>query len=79
MCHFDTIELLLENGAAIETENDRGESSIDVVAGEWNEGLAGFYSGIAVAVGMEIDLDRIEQDRPRVKKLLEDHLAGSDD
>ncbi|QDV82168.1 ankyrin repeat domain-containing protein [Planctomycetes bacterium TBK1r] len=73
MCHTEVVELLLENGASPGRENNRGDSAIDSVSGQWSEGLASFYSGIGRAVGVEVDLDRIQEQRPKIAKLLREH------
>ncbi|MGI9517700.1 MAG: ankyrin repeat domain-containing protein [Pirellulaceae bacterium] len=72
-CREEMAELLLENGGSVSKENERGESAIDVVSSPWNENLAGFYEGIGQAIGLELDLDRMQQDRPRMVTLLEQH------
>ncbi|MDB4614227.1 ankyrin repeat domain-containing protein [bacterium] len=69
-CHQDVVELLLEKGASPTKENKRGESPIDVVAGAWDDNLAGLYKAIGKAVGIELDLDRIQKDRSKIAVLL---------
>lgn len=70
MCREEVVRLLLEHGATPAVENDRGETVVDVVSGEWSDGLAGFYTGIGRAIGMPVDLEQIQQDRPRMAELL---------
>ncbi len=69
-CRTEIVKLLLENGASLTKKNNRGESSIDVVSGEWNQGLADFYNGLASGLGLTIDLKQIETDRSKMAKLL---------
>ena len=69
------MQLLLEKGGSALTKNKRGETPIDVVSSEWNQGLADFYSGIAKGSGFEIDLANIERERPQIAKLLREHAA----
>lgn len=76
LCDFEFVELLLENDASISKKNDRGESSTQVVSSPWTGELAGFYRMIGNAVGIEIDLERMERDRPRMAKLLRDYAEG---
>ncbi|REJ65128.1 MAG: hypothetical protein DWQ31_19145 [Planctomycetota bacterium] len=70
LCRKEIVTLLLDRGASTATKNDRGETPIDVVSAEWNQPLADFYRGIGSLVGLELDLDRIEQTRPQMADLL---------
>ena len=73
LCRNDIINLLLEKGASVTQKNNRGETPVQVVSGAWSEGLANFYKGIASAIGIELDLERIQRERPGIAKLLRDH------
>ena len=73
LCQNDVVKLLLEKGASARIDNGRGESPADVVSGEWSRELAGFYLGIAGSVGLEIDLERIQKERPKLAKLIREH------
>lgn len=66
----EIVDLLLENGASIETKNNKGEKPVDVVSGAWTESLERFYRQIGVSMGLPINLDQIQQDRPRIAELL---------
>ncbi|MEM8735697.1 MAG: ankyrin repeat domain-containing protein, partial [Planctomycetota bacterium] len=79
MCREDIVKTLLKNGASPTTENSRGESSIDVVTGEWDEPLAKFYLSIGEALGLELDLDRIRQQRPLIAALMRDDVERTQD
>jgi YVTN family beta-propeller protein len=70
MCRTEVVQFLLEKGASPVTKNDRKETPIDVVSSPWNKQLADFYSGIGNAVGLKLDLERLERERPLVAKLL---------
>ncbi|MGB6043551.1 MAG: ankyrin repeat domain-containing protein, partial [Pirellulales bacterium] len=70
LCHTEIVQLLLEQGASVSQKNSRGETPADVVSGQWGDGLANFYKAIASGTGIQIDLERIEQDRPKMVKLL---------
>ncbi|MEM8670600.1 MAG: ankyrin repeat domain-containing protein [Planctomycetota bacterium] len=76
MCREDLVQMLLERGASPDARNRRGESAVDVVSGQWSEELAGLYSVIANSVGMEIDLDTIQSQRPKIAKLLRGESAS---
>ena len=75
MCHTEIVELLLEQGASPHQKNDRGDSAIDSVSGEWSEELASFYTGLGRAIGVKIDLERIQAQRPKITQLLRKHKA----
>ncbi len=77
LCRKDIVQLLLDNGASVTQKNDRGETPIEVVSGDWNKGIAGFYRGIANAVGIKVDLEHIERERPRIAKFLREHARKS--
>ena len=78
LCRREIVQLLLASGASVAQRNNRRETPIDVVSGEWSEELAGFYSGIASAVGIDIDLEAIEQDRPKIAILLREHAKQNE-
>lgn len=70
LCRADIVQLLLEKGASTSIRNGRGETPIDVVSGEWTEDLAGFYTAIGAGIGVEVDLDRVRAERPKIAELL---------
>jgi YVTN family beta-propeller protein len=72
LCRLDIVRLLLDKGGSALTKNKRGETPIDVVSSPWSRELADFYSGIGNAVGLKLDLNRIERERPQIAKLLRD-------
>ena len=76
LCREDVVRLLLKHGAPPMKKNGRGETSIDVVSGEWSDGLGAFYKGIGDSVGFKVDLGRIQRDRPKMAEMLRKHLAN---
>ena len=70
MCRTEVVEFLLDKGASTNLKNGKGETPLDVVSSDWSEELAGFYSGIANATGIKVDLDRIKNERPRIVQRL---------
>lgn len=70
MCRTDVVKYLLEKGASLSQKNSRGETPVDVVSGDWDDGLAGLYTGIGNATNLKVDLDRLRQERPKIAKLL---------
>jgi YVTN family beta-propeller protein len=78
MCRFEIVELLLDSGAPVDKKSGRGETPTDVVSAPWSEPLAGFYRAISGAAGLEIDLEQIQRDRPRIAKLLHSYADKLD-
>lgn len=72
LCREDIVKLLLENGASPATKNSRGETPIDVVSGAWDDELAAFYQSIGKLAGVDVDLQEIQRDRPRIASLIGD-------
>jgi len=72
-CHTDTVKLLLKNGADVNARNQRSETPLDVVSAPWSEGLGELYGGIAKAIGLKVNLERIEATRPTIAALLRKH------
>ena len=77
LCRTEIVQLLLDKGGSTVTKNKRGETPVEVVSSEWNKGLADFYTGIGVAVGLKVDLERIERERPQIAKLLRKNATKS--
>ena len=77
LCREEVIKRLLDKGASPLRKNHRRETAIDVVSGEWSDDLAGFYKLIGNASNMKVDLDRIEQQRPRIAAMLEKQATKS--
>ena len=73
--HPDLVELLIKHGASVRVKNARGETPLDVVSADWSPQLEGTYKSIGDLVGIELDLARIKQARPKVAKLLREHAA----
>ena len=73
MCRTEVVQYLLEKGASPTQKNSGGDTAVDVVSGDWNEDLAGLYKGIGDATGIEVDLDQIKQERPKIAKLLREN------
>ena len=75
----ELVELLLRTGASVSIKNSRGETPLDVVSADWSPQLEQMYSSIGDLVGIELDLARIKQARPKVARLLREHAAEADD
>ena len=80
LCRREMVEQLLERGASIERKNDRGETPIDVVSGDWSEELSRFYRYLDKLGNLDLDLGDIRKSRPEISQLLLNHRdkgAGS--
>ncbi|MBP7937147.1 MAG: aldo/keto reductase [Phycisphaerae bacterium] len=74
--HLDVVELLLKHGAPVRVQNGRGETPLDLVASDWSRELEEAYTSIADMIGMQIDLPRIREARPKVARLLRERAEG---
>ncbi|MCH1496228.1 MAG: ankyrin repeat domain-containing protein, partial [Rubripirellula sp.] len=79
LCREDIVKLLLENGASPATKNSRGETPIDVVSGAWDDELAAFYQSIGKLAGVDVDLQEIQRDRPRIASLIGENAEKTDE
>ena len=70
MCEFEIAELLLEKGASPSVRNNKRETPVDIVSSEWSDGLSRFYAGVGRSLGLNLDLEEIQNARPRMAKLL---------
>ena len=63
----------------LQNENccNRKESPLDVVSGRWSEDLAKFYTFIEGTSDLDLDLKRIQEERPRIVQLLNNHTQKS--
>jgi len=73
--HAEFVKLLLEKGASVSAKSGRGETPLAVVSADWSPQLEGIYKSIGDLVGIELDLARIRETRPKVARLLREHAA----
>ena len=71
----DLVEVLLKHDAPVRAKNGKGETPLDLVSGDWSPELENVYTSIANMIGMQIDLPRIREARPKVAKLLRERTA----
>jgi len=76
-CRTEIVKLLLERGAKTSTKNRRGETPIDMVSSPWSEDVAKSYRDLGRVVGLKLDLERLQRERPQMAKLLREHAAKS--
>ncbi len=69
----DTVKLLLQRGADTAAKNDKGQTALDLVSKSWSPLMSGYYRMVGGVLGVELDLKRIKQDRPKVAQILRDH------
>jgi len=70
LCREEIVNLLLDKGASLTAKNNNKQTPVDVVSGEWNQGLTDYYAGLGSALNIKIDLQLIESARPRVARML---------
>jgi len=70
LCREEVVKRLLDKGASLTVKNNKKETPIDVVSGEWNQGLADFYTAIGAGINQRLDLKQIEKDRPKMAERL---------
>ncbi|MEK6249880.1 MAG: hypothetical protein N2C12_16970, partial [Planctomycetales bacterium] len=75
LCRSEIIQQLLEHGGVTSLKNDRGETPIDVVSSTWSKELADFYTMNGGLEGLELDLERMQRERPKIAKILREHSA----
>jgi predicted aldo/keto reductase-like oxidoreductase len=71
--HPDIVELLLKHNASVRVKNGRGDTPLDMVSADWSPELGQTYTGIANAIGIQIDLPRIKATRPKIAQRLRDN------
>ena len=74
-CRPETVRLLLQHKANVNTTDKNGTPLIDVMAAPW-EAIAGIYQFIYAAIGLEFDGDKIKATRPLILKVLKEHIAN---
>jgi outer membrane protein assembly factor BamB/N-acetylneuraminic acid mutarotase len=79
LAHQQIVNLLLRKGASANTKNTKGETALDVVSADWSPELESTYKFIGGLLRIELDLKRIRLARPKVAKLLRDHVAKNTD
>jgi len=62
----EAVEILLAAGADANAANDKGETPLDMVSAPWGEETAVFSAWLGGLMGLELDLERIERDRPSI-------------
>ena len=76
-CRTEILTLFLKNGGSLLTKNKRGETPISIVSAPWSKEIADRYTAISKILDLDLDLKRIEQERPKIAQLLQKHAAQS--
>lgn len=61
-----TVAILLAAGADANAANNKGEAPLDTVSVPWGKEIAGITAWLGDLMGLDLDLDRIERDRPAI-------------
>lgn len=70
------VELLLKAGASVEAKNGQGQTPIEIVSGDWGPQTEAIYEAIGNAVGLELEMEGIEQRRPEIVARLRKESSG---
>ena len=76
-CRTEILMLFLKNGGSLLTKNKRGETPISIVSAPWSKEIADRYTAIGRILRLDLDLKRIEQERPKIAQLLQKNAAQS--
>jgi ankyrin repeat protein len=68
------VKRLLTAGADATVRNHDGYTARDAVIVKWNSDLEGYYRSLETPLGMNLDLDRIREQRPEIDSLLADSI-----
>jgi hypothetical protein len=77
LCRTEMVDYLLEHDASLSKKSDRGETPVEVVSSDWNDGLGRFYQSISDGANLGLDLEEIQRLRPKIAKQLRDHAAAA--
>ena len=75
LCREEMIDFLLSHGASLTKKNDREEAAVDTVSGEWSDGLGQFYEGVIGGSNLDLDVKKIEKQRPVVARMLRERAS----
>lgn len=67
---LEVVEVLLDAGADIGAKTREGATAVVNASLPWSEGLAGVFTYVGGAVGIDFDLAKIKASRPKIAKLL---------
>ncbi|MCD6392493.1 MAG: ankyrin repeat domain-containing protein [Planctomycetes bacterium] len=68
--HTGIVKALVAKGADVNVRNARSETPLDVVKGEWDEGLEGVYKAIGGYLKLKLDFEKIKAARPKIAAML---------
>ena len=68
--HIEIVKALLDRGADAKMLNDRSETPLDTVRGDWSDELEGFYKLLGGMLKLELDLAEIKAARPQIVVML---------
>ena len=69
--HADTAELLVQNGADVNATNDKGETSLYVMAANWE--ITEYIAGL---LKIEVDAETVKTGRTEIAGILRQNGAG---
>lgn len=75
----DMVKQLLKQGALVEAKNNKGDTPLSSISAEWTPQLKSFYQFVDEALGLDLDLKKIQATRPKIEKLLREHVSKKSD
>ena len=69
-CHKETVILLLEQGANPNSKNNSGQTPLESISGNWGKDVEGLYDYVIKIYDLNMSIDRIKNDRPKVVDVL---------
>ena len=71
----DIVKQLLQKGANVDAKNNKGDSPLSSISAEWTPQLQSFYQFVDEALSLDLDLKKVQATRPKIAKLLREHVA----
>ena len=74
--HPEIVQFLLDKGLDITIKSKKGQTALNYVEGPWSREIEGTYKFVGGLVGLDLDLERIERDRPKCAAILRKHTSS---
>jgi ankyrin repeat protein len=69
--HSECLSLLLHAGASTALTNNDGLTALDMVLPPWSPEVEGLYGFLGSMFQIDLDMDRLQAERPKVRELLQ--------
>lgn len=75
-CYFEFTQLLIDNNVELARKNNDGSTSLSSVSSDWSKSTEDIYKYFNNILNLDLDLDRLKVDRPKMAKLLREALKA---